>query len=357
MKRFLRIAVIALFTLFYGDLSAQVKFFELSHDFGEIAEEGGNVEHTFRFRNASSEPVVVVATHTSCGCTKAEFPRKPIMPDSVAAVKVVFSPMNYPGAFARKITIVTNRGALKGQLMITGRVIPRVKSLEEQYPIVLGEGVRAEANSHSFGYVEHGKMAQSSFDIVNTSKRSIALSVMNPYPELEFYFPATLGAGERAAVNFGCLLPENSNVYGSLSYSVSLVINGKQAHYPFNINGLAIDNREENSNNRPQMIVLSEKFIKFGAVNCDVAKLSREIEVQNLGDRAIEIRKLEILSDGFAADIEGSSTIEAGAKRKIKVEAYPSQLPFGAVVERLRIVSNDPKMPVLTIRVSAIVER
>ena len=45
-----------------------------------------------------------------------------------------------------------------------------------------------------------------------------------------------------------------------------------------------------------------------------------------------------------------------GGKRRVKVTIYPSQLPFGAVVERLRIISNDPKMPVLTMRVSAIVE-
>ena len=105
------------------------------------------------------------------------------------------------------------------------------------------------------------------------------------------------------------------------------------------------------------MIALSENFIKFGAVKCDVAKLVREIEVRNEGDRALEIRKLEISEEGFSADIEGNMTIEAGGVRKIKVGIKPSRLPFGAVVDRLRIVSNDPKMPVLTIRVSAIVEK
>ena len=357
MKSFRVIAVIALFTLFYGDLNAQVKFEELSHDFGEIAENGGKVEHIFRFRNTSSTPVVIVATHTSCGCTKTEFSRQPVMPDSLAAVKVVFYPMNYPGVFARKVVVVTSDGTLKDPLLITGKVTPRVKSVTEQYPIVLGEGVRVEANSHSFGYIEHGKTIQSSFGIINTSKQPVTLAVENPYSELEFYLPAVLGADERADVNFCCMLPEQSDVYGSLSYSVFLVINGRKVQYPFIINGLAIDSREENANNRPQMIALSENFIKFGAVKCNVAKLSCEIELRNNGNRAIEIRKLEVSSSGFAAEIEGNSTIEAGGKRKIKVEAYPSQLPFGAVVERLRIISNDPKMPVLTIRVSAIVER
>ena len=357
MKTIAKIVVTLLFTLIYGVSSAQINFFEISHDFGEIAEEGGKVEHLFHFRNTSSEPVVVLSAHSSCGCTKAEFSRKPVMPDSTSFIKVVYNPLNYPGKFARKVVVETNQGAVKEQLLVTGKVIPRQKSIEERYPITLGGGVRASSNAHSFGYIEHGKMTQSAFEIFNSSGRSVALAVENPHSELEFYLPAELGSGKETAVNFGCFLPENSAVYGSVTYSVWLVVDGVKARYPFIINGLAIDSREENANNRSQMIAISENFIKFGAVKCDVVKAVHELEVRNCGNRAIEIRKIELADKGFSADLEGDSTIEAGGKRKIKVEIYPSQLPFGAVVERLRIVSNDPKMPILTIRVSAIVER
>ena len=357
MKTITKIGVTLLFTLIYGVSSAQINFFEISHDFGEIAEEGGKVEHLFHFRNTSSEPIVILSAYSSCGCTKAEFSRKPIMPDSTSHIKVVYNPLNYPGKFARKVVGETNQGAVKEQLLVTGKVIPRQKSIEERYPITLGGGVRASANAHSFGYIEHGKVTMSTFEIFNSSGRGVALSVENPYRELEFYLPAELEAGKEATINFGCLLPEKSDVYGSVAYSVWLLVDGVKARYPFIINGLAIDSREENANNRSQMIAISENFIKFGAVKCNVAKVVREIEVRNCGDRAIEIRKIELVEKGFSADLEGDSTIEAGGKRKVKVEIYPSQLPFGAVVERLRIVSNDPKVPVLTIRVSAIVER
>ena len=356
MKTIAKIAVTLLFTLIYGVSSAQINFLENFYDFGEIAEEGGKVEHLFHFRNTSSEPVVILSAHSSCGCTKAEFSRKPVMPDSVSFIKVVYNPLNYPGKFARKVVVETSKGVLKEQLLVTGKVIPRPMSIEERYPILLGGGMRASANSHSFGYIEHGKMTQSAFEIFNSSGRSVALAVENPHSELEIYLPTELGAGKETAVNFGCLLPENSAVYGSVAYSVWLVVDGVKSRYPFIINGLAIDSREENANNRSQMIAISENFIKFGAVKCNIAKLVREIELRNTGDRAIKIRKLELSGEGFSADLEGDSAIEAGGKRKIKVKITPSQLPFGAVVERLRIVSNDPKMPVLTIRVSAIVE-
>ena len=357
MKTLQHIVVTLLFTLSYGVLSAQIIFFDISHDFGEIAEDGGTVEHIFRFRNTMKKPVVILSAVSSCGCTKAEFSRKPVMPGEESEVKVVFNPMNYPGVFSRKVVVATSEGRVKEPLLITGRVIPRVRSMEERYPIPMCEGVRVAANAHSFGYVEHGKLKQSVFEVINTSQKSISITIENPYPELEFYAPSTLAAGEEATINFECLLPEKSSLYGSLAYIVWLVVDGKRAQYPFIINGLAIDSRGENANNRAQMIAMSENFLKFGAVKCDVVKMERKLELRNTGNRRLEIRKIELTGEGFTADIEGDSSIEAGGKRDVKVAIFPSRLPFGAVVEKLRVISNDPQMPVLTIRVSAIVEQ
>lgn len=357
MKKVVKILLIALFTLCYGVSEAKIYFEKNSHDFGSIAEDGGVVEHIFKLHNDSVKPLVIVAAHSSCGCTKAEFSRKPIMPDSTTTIKVIFNPMNYPGAFARKVTIITNDGALEERLLVTGTVTPRKRSIEEEYPIVLGNGIRTIANAHSFGLLEHGKMKQSTFDIVNTSQQKVSLAIENSYSELEFYCPSEVQAGEKVAISYGCLLPENSEKYGSLSYSVWLVSDGQKAQYPFIINGLAIESRAENANNRVQMIALSENFIKFGAVKCTSEKVTRKIEVYNNGKEPLAIRKLELDADGFVVELKGDCTIEQGGKRDITVTINPSYLPFGAVVEKLRIVSNDPKMPIYTIRVSAIVER
>ena len=79
--------------------------------------------------------------------------------------------------------------------------------------------------------------------------------------------------------------------------------------------------------------------------------------MRNDGKEPLMIRKLELGNEGFAVALEGDNTIKPREKRVITVAVNPTRLPFGAVVEKLRIVSNDPKMPVYTIRVSAIVER
>ena len=356
MKNRLKITITLLLTIFYGVGAAQINFFKNFHDFGAIAEDGGAVECYFEFRNTSTEPVIIVSARSSCGCTKTEFSRKPVMPDNIGSIKAIFNPMNYPGRFARKIVVSTNKGVLEEQLLVKGVVTPRKKSVEEEFPIIMGGGVRAAANSHAFGFVEHGKGVQSTFELINASEKSVELSIENPYSELEFYYPATVAAGERAVVNFVCHLPEDSAVYGSLAYSVNLLIDGQKGAYPFIINGLAIDSRPENANNCAQMIVLSENFIKFGAVKCAHAEHTRKIEVKNNGDKPLVIRKIELGSGTFTASLEGESTIAPNDKRIIKIVLNPAQLPYGAVVERLRVVSNDPKMPVMTIRVTAIVE-
>lgn len=334
-----------------------LRFDTLQHDFGTISESGGEVSCSFRCRNVEDKPIVIVSASTSCGCTKVEFSSKPIMPDSVAEIKVRFNPMNYPGTFARKIVLVTDRGVLAERLLVRGQVKPRERSVEELYPLEMGGGVRIASNAHSFGYVEHGKVVQSTFDVKNTSSQSLSLRIKNPYPELEFYYPATIAPDEAVALNFECHLAEDSQKYGTLTYTVDMFIGGKQAKYPLIINGIAIDLREEMADNLAPRIAVSDKFIKFGAVNSAKGLLRRTLTLRNDGEKPLVIRRLESSLGYFVARLVGSATIHKGESREVVVEMEPSKLGFGSVVDRLLIISTDSRTPVVTLRVSAIVEK
>ena len=367
-KIFKKIIFVAMFLRFFtvlvsficlsiGHLSAQLSFDTLSHDFGTIVEDGGSVEHLFRCRNTSATPIVIVAAKSSCGCTKVEFSRKPIQPDSIATLRVLFDPMNYPGAFARKVVIVTSEGALREQLLIKGVVTPRHRTIEERYPIVMGEGLRIATNAHIFGYIEHGRAKQSSFEVVNTSDHKVDLRIDNPHPELSFYYPMTLAPHEEATINFECALDEECNKYGTLSYTINMYIGNKTARHPLIIGAMAIDLRPTQRDNSEATIALSKKFINFGAINIEDSPRSESIFVSNSGNEPLIIRHIESNNGYFAVSIEGDNRIAAGENREIKVSINPSKLPFGAVVDKVRIVSNAPSQPVVTLRVSAIVEK
>ena len=87
---------------------AIITFAETTHDFGYIQESGGAVSHQFTFTNTGTKPLIIVSAHASCGCTKPEFPKKPIEPGKTGVVKITYKPKNRPGAFDKIVSITSN---------------------------------------------------------------------------------------------------------------------------------------------------------------------------------------------------------------------------------------------------------
>src|SRR6476620_443415 len=60
-------------------------------DFGEIIA-GEKVEHTFKFSNTGTEPLVITNVQVTCGCTTPKgWPRDPITPGKKAELIVQFN--------------------------------------------------------------------------------------------------------------------------------------------------------------------------------------------------------------------------------------------------------------------------
>ncbi len=349
--------------LYGGTATAQtvapLRFDAVSHDFGTIAEEGGDVEHCFRFENTGTVPVVIVAATVSCGCTKAEFSQKPVMPHGKGEIIVRFSPLNYPGVFARKIAIATSEGRLAEPLLVTGKVTPRKRTIAEQFPLEAGGGVRIDTNAHSFGYAEHGKSTSSSFAVVNTSGRTVTLHFTPQTASGFLYFsaPATLAPNERADINFGYRMPETCGKYGRLTDILKMEINGESSELPLIINAMAIDSRDSFVDTEEPRIVLSENFIKFGTLKGGIRSAEHTVELSNDGASALAVRAVESergIADGI---FEQAHEIPAGGSVRLRVRFTAPEDSFGAVTDRLTIISNDPQTPVRTLKVSAIVER
>lgn len=103
----------------------EIQFLETTHDFGNIAENGGKVSTTFRFKNVGDAPLVILETKVQCGCTKPEFPDKPIQPGQTSEIKITYNPLGHPGEFNKRVTVVSNAKAKpKIRITIKGVVIP-----------------------------------------------------------------------------------------------------------------------------------------------------------------------------------------------------------------------------------------
>lgn len=104
---------------------AIVDFSGKVHDFGSIREDGGPVTCEFEFSNSGDSNLVIVSAKAQCGCTRPEFPQKPIAPGKKGKIKVTYAPLGRPGAFEKTITVVTNGKPKKVALKIRGTVIPK----------------------------------------------------------------------------------------------------------------------------------------------------------------------------------------------------------------------------------------
>ena len=104
---------------------AEAKFEGKSHDFGTIKEADGPVSCTFEFTNTGDKPLLIIDAMASCGCTRPEFPTKPIKPGKKGKIKVTFSPIGRPGAFKKTVKVKTNGKERSTTLRIEGTVIPK----------------------------------------------------------------------------------------------------------------------------------------------------------------------------------------------------------------------------------------
>ena len=98
MKRYITSLLVA---LLLGSAVAMaegpgIEFSVTSHDFGNIDEDGDPVSCEFEFTNTGDEPLVIVSANASCGCTRPEFPKKPIKPGKTGKIKVTYLPKGRP---------------------------------------------------------------------------------------------------------------------------------------------------------------------------------------------------------------------------------------------------------------------
>ena len=110
-----------------NDKYAEASFPVKSHDFGTIQEEKGPVTCTFEFTNTGNKPLLIIDATASCGCTRPEYPSKPIKPGKKGKIKVTYSPIGRPGAFKKTVKVKTNGKERNTTLRIEGTVIPKNK--------------------------------------------------------------------------------------------------------------------------------------------------------------------------------------------------------------------------------------
>lgn len=339
--------------------SASVKFDTQNWNFGDVEESGGNVTHIFTFTNISQRPVVVLDVSASCGCTSPSFSRKPVMPGAKGEISVVFDPINRPGKFSKGVSVRLSSNE-RVSLNIEGNVIPRERSVEELYPFEVGAGLRLDSNFHAFSYLGRGDEAKATIVIYNTSDKdaSIKLRPTKSSGLLRVEAPQSVKAQALDKITLTYKVEEGSDRYGMLDDVFTVVVNGKESRTLISTHAIAVDKFLPIVDDMTApSCELSKNFIKFGELKHGSRVEDSSLELVNDGEVELVVRAVEWKSSALTCSLKAGDKLKAGEKRKIRFTYDSSTSDYGVWVDRVSIITNDPERPMLTLRITAIVEQ
>jgi hypothetical protein len=83
------------------------EFDEEIHDFGRVIQ-GEKVSYSFRFKNSGKTDLVIASANGSCGCTIADYPKKPVPPNGEGTIDVTFNTETKKGYQNKTVTVIAN---------------------------------------------------------------------------------------------------------------------------------------------------------------------------------------------------------------------------------------------------------
>ena len=98
-----------------------ITFEEVKYDFGSVVQ-GGTVDHTFKFKNTGTAPLVISNIGVSCGCTTPEWTKAPVMPGKIGTIAAHFNSTGKMGMQNKVLTIESNATAGSTTVSLVGEV-------------------------------------------------------------------------------------------------------------------------------------------------------------------------------------------------------------------------------------------
>lgn len=356
MKRL--IAILALLPTLLGAASAQktakMVFDTYTHDFGNIKEADGDVSCTFTFRNEGTLPLVINSVGVSCGCTTPQFNKEPLMPGKSAEMKITFDPTNRPGQFEKAINILSNDPRRNIRLTITGNVIPKPRTIQDDYPYHVADGLRIADRNLVLGTLPHGKTSIRTVGIANGGSAPVKVGIdaiaLPPYVTVKPR-KTTLAPGERSEIEMTFNAPES--LWGKQHYRFPLQVNGTKQDDPVEITATFTEAFGEQTRTGMKMAPradYSSYFYHFSD-QPQGKTLTRQFQITNGGASDLIIRHIGPSSNRIRATAD-KTVIKAGDTATLTV-TLDTKGAAGRLSEAITIVTNDPLSPAKDIRVLA----
>ncbi|WP_421762938.1 DUF1573 domain-containing protein [Ekhidna sp.] len=340
-------------------LSAQAQpnlSFEITdYNFGELNEEGGFAEYTFKFVNSGDVPIKVTAVKASCGCTTPGWTKEEVMPGDSGYVKAKYNPRNRPGRFRKSLRVSTTHGPSNQTLYISGFVKPKPKTPEQEFPILAGD-LRLKYRGLNMGKITTERPVEKSFDVFNYSDTIVSLNSLSiSLPEhitvslvQEFLNPREVG---QMIVTYD---PIKKGDYGYVSDMIELTDNSEES-----LSVIAVieeyfpEMTAEELDNAAKLEIIDRSY-DLGKVTAG-EKLEIEFELKNVGNEKLYFRTIKSNCGCITYEVKNKG-IKKGKSQMLKVFFDTSDMR-GNQYKSITIYSNDPVAPTQIITIKGNVSR
>lgn len=337
--------------------SGKFEFTEATHDFGEVKEEGGPIIYDFEFVNSGEAPLIISNVKASCGCTTPAWSKEPVMPGEKGFIKAQYNPMNRPGAFEKSLTITSNAENPRSILYIQGKVIPRIKTVEEELRVKVGS-LRLKNKTVNMGRITTKESKSRNIDVYNDSDLEFTFSQEFIGPEfIKLSFePQTLKPKEKGIIMVD-YDPDFDNNLGFQNHSIKFSTNEtedseKQLNIMATISEYFAPLTAEERTNAPKL-TLEKRMFDFGKMTQDETKESQFVLTNN-GKSDLNIRKVISNCSCVVANLSVYD-LKPGESTNL-VAIFNSKGRRGNQLKSITIYSNDPLSPTQVVSLKGRIE-
>lgn len=346
MKNLLFFITAVLCLLYTSNARAQQKnptasFVKEVHEFGKIQESDGPANYQFVFTNTGASPLIISNVTASCGCTTPSYSKEPVMPGAKGFISVSYNPANRPGHFDKTITVVSNGEPSTQYLKITGEVIPRVPTIEEQFPENV-DGLRFKNSQITFGNIAPTDKSTQTVEVYNGSAAPITVAFAEVPAHVKLtVVPEVIAPKSKASVivQYDAAV---KNDFGMAFDRVALMLNGKLSSKRITVSANVIEDfsklTEEQRQNAPKIEFENNTF-DFGTIKAG-DKVDHNYKFINKGKSDLIIRKVQPACGCTATNLS-SSVIKPGETGTIST-SFNSTGRAGVTNKTITVITNDP---------------
>lgn len=100
----------------------RISFSKTEHDFGNVIK-GEMVKTSFKFTNIGKADLLISKVATSCGCTVADYTKKPVRPGKSGKVEILFNTKGKTGHQNKTVTVMSNATSSRTTLRVKANIV------------------------------------------------------------------------------------------------------------------------------------------------------------------------------------------------------------------------------------------